>query len=118
MHKNVLDRRGWRSHGSVMSAMTPEPLREDWRPTRDQVNALLELPGMPPRRELKAAFQEFRLYWMHGRGAGVRRTDKGWAQAWGNWCRNLVRFQERERERSGRPAVNKPSSYLGRIEVR
>lgn len=98
-----------------MSAKKPEPLREEWRPTRDQVNALLELPGMPPRRELKVAFQEFQLYWRFGNGAGKCRTDKGWAQAWGNWCKNLVKFRARERGFNG---PSKPSSYLGRIEVR
>jgi hypothetical protein len=38
--------------------------------------------------------ERFKQYWTVGRGAGKRRTVKGWRQAWSNW---LAKAAERKR---------------------
>lgn len=37
--------------------------------------------------------EKFRQYWVAGKGAGTRRTLKGWRQAWSNWLGNAERFR-------------------------
>ena len=40
--------------------------------------------GWPGGAILKEA-EKFRQYWVSGKGAGKRRTVKGWRQSWSNW---------------------------------
>lgn len=36
--------------------------------------------------------ERFRQYWNSGRGAGTRRTPRGWRQAWSNWLTKAERM--------------------------
>ena len=38
-------------------------------------------PDLDPKR----AFANFRFYFTEGRGAGTRRSERGWSQSWSNW---------------------------------
>ncbi len=50
-----------------------------------------ELGWKPESVLLEAA--KFRQYWTVGKGAGQRRTLKGWRQSWSNWLGNAARYQ-------------------------
>lgn len=36
--------------------------------------------------------ERFRQYWVSGKGAGTRRSVKGWRQSWSNWMSKAERF--------------------------
>jgi hypothetical protein len=58
-------------------------LSPDWElPQAWGVDA--ERLGWPGGAILKEA-EKFRQYWVSGKGAGKRRTVKGWRQSWSNW---------------------------------
>lgn len=37
------------------------------------------------RGEIRQEAEKFRQYWVSGKGAGTRKTIKGWRQSWSNW---------------------------------
>ena len=84
------------------------PLPPDWFPSREHVNQMVELSGID-RTQLRKHFIEFRVYWIHGKGAGTERTMHNWAQSWTNWVKNVGRFND--------PHGKGPSKYASRIQV-
>lgn len=48
--------------------------------------------GHDPPRILKES-EKFRQYWVAGKGAGGRKSVRGWRQAWSNWLANSERYQ-------------------------
>jgi hypothetical protein len=67
-------------------------LAGDWElPTDWGTDA--EALGLKPAEILREA-EKFRQYWVAGKGAGKRRTLKGWRQCWSNW---LEKFEQSRR---------------------
>lgn len=57
----------------------PVPLPGDWQPNASQAEALAIKHGVAIER-IRAEVPEFRWYWLEGKGAGKRRSPRGWAQ--------------------------------------
>lgn len=74
-----------------VSEHVPVPLAVDWRPDDEQVAALAERYAVSGARIL-ATLGEFRHYWRKGKGAGDRKTQRGWAQAFGNNVKREAKF--------------------------
>lgn len=73
-----------------------ESLPEDWRKVCEQ---------MHPDGNPTSIWAEFHFYWLSGKGAGTRRSDKGWATTWANWVRRCA-------DRSyGRPAQQTNNAF-------
>ena len=73
-----------------------ESLPDDWRKVCEQ---------MHPDGKPDSIWAEFHFYWLSGKGAGTRRSDKGWASTWTNWVRRCA-------DRSyGRPAQQTNSAF-------
>jgi hypothetical protein len=51
-----------------------------------------EALGWKPTEVLHEA-ERFRQYWVTGKGAGTRRSVKGWRQSWSNWLGKAERMQ-------------------------
>jgi hypothetical protein len=51
-----------------------------------------EALGWKPAEILKES-EKFRQYWTSGKGAGQRRSVKGWKQSWSNWLSNAERYK-------------------------
>lgn len=51
-----------------------------------------EALGFTPSEILREA-EKFRQHWTAGKGAGTRRSVKGWRQSWSNWLGNAERFR-------------------------
>lgn len=49
-----------------------------------------EALGWQPAEVLRES-EKFRQYWAAGRGAGTRRSVKGWRQAWSSWLEKASR---------------------------
>jgi uncharacterized protein YdaU (DUF1376 family) len=49
-----------------------------------------EALGWKPTEVLKES-EKFRQYWVAGRGAGTRRSVKGWRQSWSTWLEKAAR---------------------------
>jgi hypothetical protein len=47
--------------------------------------------GWKPGQIIKES-EKYRQYWTDGKGAGTRRTIKGWRQAWSNWLSKAERY--------------------------
>lgn len=59
------------------------PLAGNWElPTEWGTDA--EALGFSPPEILRES-EKFRQYWVSGKGAGSRKTLRGWRQAWSNW---------------------------------
>ena len=59
------------------------PLASTWElPEAWGVDA--ENLGFTPPEILRES-ERFRQYWVSGKGAGTRRSLKGWRQSWSNW---------------------------------
>lgn len=43
--------------------------------------------------EILKEAEKFRQYFVSGKGAGTRRTVKGWRQSWSNWLGNAERYK-------------------------
>lgn len=48
--------------------------------------------GWQPDSIVKEA-EKFRQHWVSGKGAGTRRSLRGWRQAWSNWLSNAEKFR-------------------------
>lgn len=48
--------------------------------------------GWQPESIVKEA-EKFRQHWVSGKGAGTRRSLRGWRQAWSNWLNNAEKFR-------------------------
>lgn len=59
------------------------PLPPDWMPSDTQAEALATGRRVSPDR-IRAEVPEFRWYWIEGKGAGKRKSLKGWAQTFSN----------------------------------
>lgn len=67
------------------------PLAAEWElPDRWGLDA--EALGWLPADVLKES-EKFRQYWVSGKGAGTRRSVKGWRQSWSNWMANAERYR-------------------------
>jgi Helix-turn-helix domain len=51
-----------------------------------------EALGWKPGDVLKES-EKFRQYWTAGKGAGTRRSVKGWRQSWSNWLSNAEKYK-------------------------
>jgi hypothetical protein len=51
-----------------------------------------EALGWKPADVLRES-ERFRQYWVAGKGAGTRRSVKGWRQSWSNWLGKAERMQ-------------------------
>jgi uncharacterized protein YdaU (DUF1376 family) len=51
-----------------------------------------EALGWQPAEVLRES-EKFRQYWVAGKGAGTRRSVKGWRQSWSNWLEKASREQ-------------------------
>lgn len=66
-------------------------LAEGWE-LPEQWGLDAEALGWKPDEILREA-ERFRQYWVHGKGAGTRRSVKGWRQSWSNWLAKAERFK-------------------------
>lgn len=78
------------SGNRTREVQTPAVLTGDWTPNDSQVAALATKYGVSSAR-LLAVVPEFRWYWREGDGAGKRKTQRGWAQAFGNRIDQLAK---------------------------
>lgn len=51
-----------------------------------------EALGFTPPEILRES-ERFRQYWVAGKGAGTRRSLRGWRQSWSNWLGNAERYR-------------------------
>jgi uncharacterized protein YdaU (DUF1376 family) len=107
------------SNPSPPSSTTPAPrqrgsgrepagaLPMDWTP--DQANLDLAIGMGLTVPETERTMLKFRAYWTTGRGAGTRRTPKGWNTTWANWISkeaDNVGTRTRQPVAAQRPARN------------
>ena len=72
------------SSGSRKKLREPaSPLPATWLPSKDQIQFAERMGLVNGSVDREAA--KFLAYWTTGRGAGTRRTPKGWNQTWINW---------------------------------
>lgn len=80
------------SNAEALNGKAVVTLAERWElPEAWGVDA--EALGWKPAEVMREA-ERFRQYWVSGKGAGTRRSVKGWRQAWSNW---LARASEQKR---------------------
>lgn len=60
-----------------------EPMTKSWTPDAEQISALATRFGVDPAR-IANELPEFRWYWLSGKGAGKRKTGRGWSQTFAN----------------------------------
>lgn len=96
-----------------------DSLSESWRKYAEQVR-----PDLDPQ----TTYTDFRFYWTDGKGAGTRRTVRGWNTSWQNWVKNqkapkpgttpvaapkvLTPEQKHEYKRTVAKAYGFPDKYL------
>jgi len=71
----------------------PVPLDANWQPTPELVEALTAKHGVDPGR-IRQIVPEFRWYWIHGKGSGKRRSEKGWQQTFSNRVGQMAKTEE------------------------
>lgn len=76
-------------NAEVLNGKSIVPLAAGWElPEPWGVDA--EALGWKPADVLKEA-EKFRQYWVSGRGAGQRRSVRGWRQSWSTWLDKAAR---------------------------
>lgn len=73
---------------AAKSEHVPAVIRPDWLPAAAHLAALATKYSVPEAR-ISAQVPEFIWFWTSGKGAGSRKTDRGWAAAFGN-CIEMV----------------------------
>lgn len=66
------------------------PLSPQWELPEAWGNDAEALGFTPP--EILRQSEKFRQYWVAGKGAGTRRSLKGWRQSWSNWLGKAERY--------------------------
>lgn len=75
----------------AMNGRHVAPLADRWElPLQWGIDS--EALGWKPGEVLKES-EKFRQYWTSGKGAGTRRSVKGWRQSWSNWLSNAERYK-------------------------
>ena len=77
---------------NARAAAVPVEMAADWQPDPEQVSALAERWSVSVARIL-AQVAEFRWYWFKGRGAGKRKSARGWAQTFANRIEGLAKSE-------------------------
>lgn len=69
--------------GRARPDFVPIPIPEDWQADPEHVSVLAKKFSVSDAR-IAAQVPEFRWYWLRGKGAGKRKSLRGWAQTFAN----------------------------------
>lgn len=85
--------RSAKPRSNTVAIEKPETLQEGWTPpenARTAAQAKFECT----EDDINRTLPEFRYYWVSGKGAGKKRTPKGWVQTWMNRMTQMAKTGE------------------------
>lgn len=92
------------------------PLPMDWEPDQIDLKAATDLGLINGSVQIETT--KYRNYFTVGKGAGIRRTPRGWRTSWVNWCSKTAQHGIRgPSPPSNQPASNNYDEIIKRIEA-